>query len=245
MLSYQEAQKMLMKCSSRKLALNTYLREENGNMVIRFWNTDIITINSEAGCSFYTLNSGGWRTSTTKDRLNRFSPANVWQEKGVWYIYEGVTGNKVVFEDGIKVNASGKVISGAGKDTLPKVMRKVDRLVSKYIKGYAAHVMAHGLEEPSGADCWGCYFKDTESKEKEVMGYDHYLNHFEEKYYVPSILAKAVQEMGYGNPAVVWQVIGWDVKKGRESYHIKHALRKYFRARKQGIADELMQQQQR
>lgn len=240
MLTFDEAKRMLAKRETKKLARNTYLREDNGRMVIKFWDTDIIAIDSDGTCK---LDSGGYRTYTTKDRLNRFSPAPVWQERGLWYIMEGLWPDvtRTPFADGIRVNAQGKVLAGAGSEDLPKAMRKVDRLVSKYIAEYAAHVVKNGVDEDIKGDCWGCLMQDTNDKAcKEPMGYSHYLSHLEEKYYVPCLLMKAVRDMGYGNPGFVWGMIKADVEQGGGSYHIKHALRKFFRVRKQGIVEAMM-----
>jgi len=237
MLTYEEARKLLGTRESKKLARNTWLREEKGNMVIRFWETDVIVIDPK---NEYTLNSGGYKTFTTKDRLNTFSPANVGQDKGLWYVYNYMHDKpKVLFADGIRVDSSGKVLSGQGDDTMPKLMRKVDRMVSKYIAGYAAYVMKNGLEEDTRGDCFGCCMKDVTGEVTEGMGYDHYLSHFAEKYYVPSILLKAVEEMGYGNPGIVWGMMKHGIAQGREPYDLKRVLRRFFRTRKQGIVEEL------
>jgi hypothetical protein len=243
MLTFDEAKRILAKRETKKLARNTYLREVDGRMVVRFWETDIITIDKQ---DTYTLNSGGYRTLTTKDRFNSFAPVWVWQHRNMWYAVPKRQAHtlepfadKVLFADGMRVDASGKVLSGAGNDETRKVMGKVDRLVSKYIAGYAAHVMVNGLEQDTSGDCWGCLMQDTADKVKEPMGYSHYINHFEEKYYVPVILIKALQEVGYINLGLIWGMMEADISRGREPYHLKHALRKYFRTRKQGIAEAI------
>jgi hypothetical protein len=240
MLTYEKAQEMLAKRSIRKLARNTYLRQEGDNVVIKLHNTDVITISPN---DIYTLNSGGWRTPTTKERFNTFSPANVSQEKSAWYITEGKwptpwDERKVVpYADGIQVNRQGIVVAGAGKDT-SKAMAKLNKLISTYIKGFQAHVIAKGLEEPSGGDCWACYFKADDRL--EPLGYAHYFEHFKEGYYVPSLLAKAIMEAGYRNPGFIWSIIKISSEKGEESHSLKNSLRAYFRKRKQGLLEEML-----
>lgn len=238
MLNYVEARKQLGTRETKKLARNTYLREDHGNMVIKFWETDIVKIDPQ---DIYTLNTGGYLTTTTKERLNSFTPARIGADKGLWYVHTGSwsddTHTRVLFADGIQVNKDGYVLSGAGAEEVPASMRKVDRLVTKYIAGYAADVMARGYpDEETGGDCFGCKFG---ASGEEPLGYDHYLSHFHEEYYVPGILIKAIQEVGYGSPSVVWHMMKADIAQGREPYHMKSALRKYFRARKIGIAKEL------
>lgn len=115
MLDYSEAQRMLGKKETKKVDRNTYLRSEDGNMVIRFWDTDIVTISPD---NLYTLNSGGYFTTTTKDRLNKFSPVCIYQERGLWYVTgrRYTTGeDKAVFVDGIQVDVEGHVSSAGWK----------------------------------------------------------------------------------------------------------------------------------
>jgi len=240
MLTYQETERILAKRTTKKIARKTYLRRQNGDAVIRFWDTDIITISPD---NVYTLNSGGYRTLTTRGRLNSFSPAIVIPDKGLWYVCDGQTATlRIIFADGIQVNCNGVVLGGEGSQELPKVLRKVNRLVSRYIAGYAVDVMKNGLQEDTIRDCRYCLMKDINNpKDKEPMGYDHYLCHFEEKYYVPSILLKAVfEEVGYRSPALVWKMMKADIERGREPPFVRRALRKYFRTRKLGIAEELL-----
>jgi hypothetical protein len=60
------------------------------------------------------------------------------------------------------------------------------------------------------------------------MGLDHYLSHFEEGYYVPSLLWNAIQEAGYRDPPFIWSLI-----QRRHSAHIaQSALTRFFRRRK-------------
>ena len=237
MLTYEEARKLLAKRPTKKLARNTYLREEYGNMVVKFWDTDIVAIDPQ---DTYTLHTGGYLTVTTKDRLNSLTPARIHADKGLWYIYEGRNwDNRKLFAEGVRIDTSGHVIDGAGEETLPAIMRKVDRLVSKYIADYAAHVMRLGApEEDTGGVCFYCQFGSPDTK--EFGGFSHYLEHFHEKYFVPSILKKAILEEGYNSPGTIWYMMKPDIAQGREPYHLKNALRKFFRSRKPGIAKALL-----
>lgn len=79
-----------------KLAHNTYAwRMPNCDIAIRLHNTDILTFRSDGTVIYRT---GGWRTVTTKARLNRFgAPGHrIYQHKFNWFInnepfYEGYT----------------------------------------------------------------------------------------------------------------------------------------------------------
>jgi hypothetical protein len=68
----------------------------------------------------------------------------------------------------------------------------------------------------------------------EPMGVDHLLLHFEEKYYVPSLLWKAICSRGYHNPVVIWYFIDNELKRG-ETRMLKDVLRAYFRKRKSAL----------
>lgn len=68
---------------SRKLANNTYLERRGDAIAVRLHFTDVITFNPDGSV---TLNSGGWRTVTTKDRMNFTSGVRVFQHAHEWYV---------------------------------------------------------------------------------------------------------------------------------------------------------------
>jgi hypothetical protein len=57
---------------------------EFDGVVVRYHGHAIVILHPDNST---TLADCGWRTSTTKERLNLFAPygVRVWQEKGVWY----------------------------------------------------------------------------------------------------------------------------------------------------------------
>lgn len=75
------------KCS-KKLDHHTYLEWNDvfdGVFFIRLHKTRILEFHSDGRI---VLNSGGWRTVTTKDRMNKFLPYDwsVSQDQGIWYL---------------------------------------------------------------------------------------------------------------------------------------------------------------
>jgi hypothetical protein len=81
----------------RKIGNNTYAYiEHDGSVAIELHGTKVVVIYPNG---LYKLNSGGWQTSTTKDRINKYSPVKVYQKKHVWYLGDGTP-----FEDNILVN---------------------------------------------------------------------------------------------------------------------------------------------
>jgi hypothetical protein len=105
-LSFQEASDILGNRSEKKLSGNTYLfRQGKDEFVIRFHGTNIVSIFRDGT---YSLNTNGYRTFTTKSRLNEFSPASVSQNDFAWYLHtaDGV----IPFEDGVRVDRNGCVL---------------------------------------------------------------------------------------------------------------------------------------
>ena len=64
--------------------------------VVRLHLTDIIETLPDGRVR---LNSGGWKTVTTKDRFNKYTPYRVWSDKGTWYVHH--EGAKAPFFDGM------------------------------------------------------------------------------------------------------------------------------------------------
>lgn len=232
-MDYKTAEKEIARGrhGQKKVAHNTYLHRVTPSCIaVRLHQTDIILFHANGTA---TLNSGGWRTVTTKERLNRFSPAGIGQENGLWYVYPRGSRHRFIFEDGINVNVHGKPI-GVKADTsrVESAKRKLDQTVSRYIKGYLDHVKKNGLSDPSSGDCWGCFMKvegeeNSPPGEKQFMGVDHLFSHFKEKYYVPSLLWRAVLQARPGDPRFVWAMMKSDAGQGNTDLMGRY-LRTYF-----------------
>jgi hypothetical protein len=96
-LTYSHACELLSgaRNGQRTLAPNTYLyRRSATTLAVRLYHTDIVVIHDDGT---YTLNSGGWRTVTTKERINRFAPVVVYQRSHEWYVIG------MPFRDGMRV----------------------------------------------------------------------------------------------------------------------------------------------
>ena len=107
-MTHLEAIKMVhgkTKKNSRKVGNNTYAEILEDNSVgIMLHDTYVVKIHPDNSA---TLNSDGWQTSTTKDRINKYSPVRVCQRRGEWYVdtisSSGCT-NLFPFYDGIVVS---------------------------------------------------------------------------------------------------------------------------------------------
>ena len=81
----------------------TIKTDKSGITTVTFWNTDIVYFSKEV----IMLNSGGYRTATTKTRMNQASNQfnlgyQVKQENYKWYVY--FMGRKFIFNDGMILN---------------------------------------------------------------------------------------------------------------------------------------------
>jgi hypothetical protein len=98
-MTHFEAIKMVhgkTKRNSRKVGNNTYAEIlPDGSVGIALHGTTVVRIHPDNSA---TLNSGGWHTVTTKDRINQYSPVRVYQRKGQWYLESGEE-----YEDGVVV----------------------------------------------------------------------------------------------------------------------------------------------
>lgn len=99
----------------QKIGWNTWqYTSGNGDEVIRYSYTDIIrkTKNGEV-----ILSSGGWKTATTKRKINSFlegcSSYKVYQIKGIWYLGQEESRQEYVFFDGLQLMPDGTILKTA------------------------------------------------------------------------------------------------------------------------------------
>jgi hypothetical protein len=217
---------------SRLIANNTIEYWQDGARVIRLHGIDIIRYNADGSV---TLNSGGWRTPTTRDRLNRFTPFHVHQKDGIWYLQ--INGKKYVFEDGITIHPDGEV-KGAGPD--PEELKMLDKRIKKYVNDYMKQLIARNLSQPSRGDCWYCFLRtqDNTPLGEATQGRQRLLAHIEESYFVPSLVINAIEHFG-GLSQIArhyvgyWlhyhdQAAGWGEDIARQQ--VKTALLRYMRS---------------
>ena len=105
-MTYNEAIEKLGNRNVRKVGNNTLLlRFPNGNVALRLHNTHILVFHPNGTVQ---VNTGGWRTVTTKARINEYLPchAGLTQKDFTWY---WSTGDGVTFEEGDVVTAEGHI----------------------------------------------------------------------------------------------------------------------------------------
>jgi hypothetical protein len=188
-MNYSQATDLLSRGrnGNKKIANNTYLHSVNEGVAIKFHNTDVVVIRPNGT---YLLQNGGFLTRTTKERINEFTPAKLSQRKGLWYMLDGT-----VFNDGVVINEKGEPLNSV-KDNTEELKKKLDKMVSKYIKDFATEAIKNGLELPSAGDCFMCQFNSEDV--------DHLFSHIEESYFVPSLLFNAIKSRNYVNPGLIY-----------------------------------------
>lgn len=96
---------------SKQIGHNTIVHRLDDNTVaVKYHRTNILKINQD---NTVTISTGGWETSTTKDRLNQFLSCRgfgIFQKKGVWYIKERGDDEAVPYEDGMRITPDGTLI---------------------------------------------------------------------------------------------------------------------------------------
>jgi hypothetical protein len=196
-MKFQDLNKMLIGRNSnrKKLANNTYAIRRADSIAIRLHNTDIATFFQDGKI---VLNSGGWKTPTTKDRLNNFTPFSISQNKGVWTIHKSVKWKENrkhfpkshIFQDGM-IFQKGKFF-GAGNEIEQQTLRK-------QVRDYAKLVVSKlPLEKPNSGDCWYCAMQTEkgESLGEATKNVEHLHSHLKEGYVVPSLVFNAMKAAG-------------------------------------------------
>lgn len=198
--------------SSKFVARNTLrIKYKDGSEAIRLHDTDVVTFLPSGEVQ---LNSGGWRTVTTKERINQFANTRMYQEKGVWYV-----GGSVFYDNMVLKNGKAKKVL---KPNLPAI-EKMKKKIAKFV----ALITKDNLPIPDSGDCWYC---SLHTKEGEPMGeafksHDHLLEHLKEGYLHGSLLVNAMREAGYRD-----EQIGFHYQlKCADTF--KRAVRKYLQKR--------------
>ena len=229
-MNYQDAEQLYSKARTikgirrKRLERNTYLYKEDDTFQVKLHNTFIVTIFPDNSC---ILNSDGWFTPTTKDRINRFSPDNISlsQKNRVWYLDDGSE-----FFDGVIVASDGSPINPLSENEtadLDKKRKKLNKMISDYIRGFWQAVKFGQVGYPSGGDCWYCCMVNENGESLgEMSSHDHLIKHMEERYYVPSLLYNAFKE-SHQNPDFIYQY----TIQTKSDWHVRTTLRRYFQKR--------------
>jgi hypothetical protein len=143
--------KQQRKLHGRSTAL---VRHDDQAISVRYHNTDIVTYRQNGDT---VLNSGGYKTATTKARINEYASVRLYQNKSIWYI------NGELFP----LHADGKV-TGTAPVSDAKRQAKLVRDINHYAKAYVDALLAGNVPAPSAGDCWMCSMFKTDDTEHLV-----------------------------------------------------------------------------
>lgn len=206
---------------SRLIGSNTLmLHYKDGRKAVRYHTTDIVTEMNDV----ITLNSGGWKTVTTKDHINQYGKQlgdfpYLFQSNHQWLLGTGI------FYDGIQFK-NGQQISPIQTDN------KLERTkMLKKIKKYVDLITEDNLPTPNNGDCWYCLM--TTDKDKKTLGdcfgdTSHLISHMEEGYVVGSLLVNAMRESGWDDMRISTHYgMKWtdSFKKAVKKYLIKRLVK--------------------
>lgn len=208
------------------IARNTFRYiARDGATITRLHQTDVVR--AQAG-GRYQLNSGGWRTPTTKDRINSaLTGYHVYALKGSWYVV--ATGGPawsggIPYYDGMILpdafNKKGALAKGAAAEKSEQKLRKA-------IRDFVKKVDTIESLAPSQGDCWLCCMRTAEGKTMGELGSnnaEHLREHIKEGYMHGSLVVNAMRWAGYQDLGIQY----WLSKPPGDRSLIKRALRRYL-----------------
>jgi hypothetical protein len=179
---------------------------DSGARIIRLHDTNIVTFPAPHDLYHFILNSGGWRTPTTADRMNSVLPSGVrvFQQGGFWYVRIGgwqEDGKTVPFFDGIEIKAGVVVNPQAWGESDEPEKNRLRILIRKYTKKVAEIWNGYGGPlKPDNGDCLICrvygskIYKGSRHPEMDCIK-----SHLEEQYVHGSLVYNAFKWAGYGD----------------------------------------------
>lgn len=181
--------------TSKCLGRNTVsFQLNNGDRGVKYHDT-VVFLETTNGT---ILNSGGFRTRTTLNRINDALKAGmVYSEKGLWYLsYNKKT---YVFTDGMRLEY-GKVY-GEDKTQVNKV-KKLRKQIAKYCKTIKT---MDELPVPSAGDCFLCRITEDGKVLGDTSGCSHLISHLDEQYVHGLLLVNAIKARNHQDTSFVWR----------------------------------------
>jgi hypothetical protein len=230
-MTYESAAaKLTGRCAAqRKIGNNTLLiRKDESTIVVKLHATEIITFKSDGRVIF---NTGGWKTITTKARINEIASGfSISQADGVWTIYADRSCS-AYFADGITwVPGKGWENEGPAPKDVKSLVKRIKTFTEKFMVAFDAGE----VPAPSGGDCWFCYLKDAKTGEP-IREAHHIESHIEDSYFVPSLLANAIKRFPVSKAALWYVSDKWagttngDFARGIGYEQLKKSLYRYMK----------------
>ena len=220
---------------SRKVGNNTYKQRRGEHAVaIKLHDTDVVTVHDDGRI---VLNTGGWKTVTTKARINAWLPnyCGLYSDRGVWYL--SIDQTRYAFAEGITLTPceDGGWAVLAGTDG-PKDAALKDAKFKKRIREYATYCSSKlPLPMPSGGDCWYCAMFEKApgpGKLPPNVSTDHLLEHMKTRYVVPSLVWNALIYSGAHPDRLAgnwWFQVAFAPRQNPHDYENKEIARFVYR----------------
>src|SRR5688572_19351162 len=152
--SYQDAKQYLGNKKERPYANNTRIEIDSLNLgheviTVKYHGNPVVNFYPDGTSSF---SSCGWKTPTTKERINWFLPDgfSLYQSKSIWHIENYATNESWLFADGLAIDKHGNVYNDAPADTTKATIKAIKKFVDGYIKA----LLNLEIETPSAGDCF-------------------------------------------------------------------------------------------
>lgn len=196
-------------------------RRDADTIAYRLHSTDVVTFHRDGRI---VLNSGGWRTVTTKARISDAARLRLYSAKGAWFFIHN--GRTYSFADGVTLKGNRVTGAGPSPDKEAARVRKLRARIKRFVSGYMAALVAGKIPAPSAGDCLICQCSRPEpvdaasSRNGKIRtegpntigfgGSGHIESHLSEKYYVPSLISNAAAAFGVSPAAKQYLASWWD-----------------------------------
>lgn len=200
---------------SRMAARNTLdYTMPDGERRIRLHGTDVVTFHADGG---FTLDTGGWNTMTTRDRMNGWLPAGytVYTRQGQIHL-RTPDGDHWPFRQTVRVGPRGAVYPDQG----PEQNKRLRRLIDRYCREFRKRGLP--TAEESKGDPW--VLSDTIVSESVMMDW------LESCYIHRTMYALALRNAGLTDQGVAFFMYDVDRKGGRLDDRDMRRIRRYIRA---------------
>ena len=179
-----------------KVENNTYCENYQDQIYITL-HGNLITQESKNKIVLY---SRGWRTLTTKDRINKILRDNstgwqLYQESRIWYLYNGY--EKIKFSEGITLTDTNLCHSWSVSNYQADNTKELDtkkRQIRGYIKRYIDQLNQGNINYTDSFDCRYCKIHSLESVVGKFQGVDnkHLYEHIENNEFPLYLLTNSI-----------------------------------------------------
>ncbi|OPZ85416.1 MAG: hypothetical protein BWY74_03921 [Firmicutes bacterium ADurb.Bin419] len=219
-MNYEYFDAVLGKRESKKLRYQTWAKRDGDIIYIQHFETPILQFFKNGKVIYSTE---GWRTKTTKDRLNAYGPLNIYSNSGLWWV--GDYGDPMgVYKDGM-IYHKGKLYNTATKNEINRY-NKLKKASLKYTRDFINAALNGELSSDLRGDCFYCQAGIFEQGRTS-----HVISHIKENYFVPSMLYHGLNIAGAG-PYIYLMVKEaldgtiQEYNKSTAAFYMKSALRR-------------------